>query len=1020
MMKPIYTILLAASCLGAQCLQAQSPGLIVRPAGGNGITALNPNGNAYASATTTGFTTDDIAQSELAFKVVPAAITEPTGDLSTGPSGGFTDIVTRVDGSGFYLYKDATNIYFRLRIGGIIAGSKGYSVLIDTDGKLGSTGPDADPNYVAPAGSSPGNPGFEYEVVLQTNFQVAVYNMDGTATPGTPATYALSTHSQIAVALSTDGNNPDYFYDWFIPLSAIGNPASIRLATTTVTSPNSALQGTRSDIYGINDAAYASVAKAWQTVAEAQPAINLSSFTGVSAVCTAPPVVTGPILTGSNIVVAGTWTRLDATKPSTATITLYKNGVAAGTTTVTSGNTWNITAATVATGDVLYARAQAAGETQCLQSNTITAQACVTPPAIPVLSCASTKGISGSMVSGATVSVYLVPVTSASPTSNQVSNGTNMTYPTAASFAFVSNGCTASPSLATGTYLILVSNNGCTSAPRFECITSGNSSTVGLTTNALTITQPLYPYQTSISGSGSVLNDILRLYINGKYLSTITATGTTFSFTGVTLQAGDQVQIYSQSSTACMTQSAVFTVACFTPAPAITTNATGNLLSGATSISGTSAYAGASVQLYKGTAPSGVATGSPATVSANGTWSVAVSALTGGDTWYAVQTHNSCASAASAQANVLVPATCPTISGSYSDASTPVTGTMPSAFTGTIRLYLDGALIGSQNISAATAWSIAVPANTLYYNGVLSVTAQATGSAESAGCGTKIIGCTSPATPSISPTTSTINAGQTVNFSVNNVTTNSWYALLDNSGVSYATSSYKTSTGSFSLVSNSFNTPGTYNLKLSADALSGCPASFAAATITVQAVSLAVHFVQVAAKRTTDNAIINWTVSNESHVQYYKVDRSIDGINFQTAGTVSYQPATGTTNKYTFTDKALPNAANLFYRIVQVDEQGKYAYSNIVSCTAATVYALTLMPNPAIDHVTVNITAPKNEQAVIELLDVNGKRIFTQPFLLHQGANMLNIDQLGKAPRGNYILKVNTTGNTAYSKLLLQ
>src|SRR6476469_4457123 len=98
-------------------LHAQSPGQIVRPAGGIGITKLNPNGDGYSSATTTGFTTDDIAQSEVGYKIVPPAITEPTGDLATGPSGGFTDIVKTVDNSGFYIYTDGTNLFFRLRIG---------------------------------------------------------------------------------------------------------------------------------------------------------------------------------------------------------------------------------------------------------------------------------------------------------------------------------------------------------------------------------------------------------------------------------------------------------------------------------------------------------------------------------------------------------------------------------------------------------------------------------------------------------------------------------------------------------------------------------------------------------------------------------------------------------------------------------------------------------------------------------------------------------------------------------------
>jgi hypothetical protein len=42
---------------------SQSPGLIIRPLPVPGITALNPDGNAYSSSGATGFTTDDITQS---------------------------------------------------------------------------------------------------------------------------------------------------------------------------------------------------------------------------------------------------------------------------------------------------------------------------------------------------------------------------------------------------------------------------------------------------------------------------------------------------------------------------------------------------------------------------------------------------------------------------------------------------------------------------------------------------------------------------------------------------------------------------------------------------------------------------------------------------------------------------------------------------------------------------------------------------------------------------------------------
>lgn len=86
---PYYAILaiFSLSLLSNKAF-SQSPGQIVRPVGGTGITVLNPNGDGYSSATTAGFTTSDITQSEIAYKVVPPTVIEPTGDVATGPNGG--------------------------------------------------------------------------------------------------------------------------------------------------------------------------------------------------------------------------------------------------------------------------------------------------------------------------------------------------------------------------------------------------------------------------------------------------------------------------------------------------------------------------------------------------------------------------------------------------------------------------------------------------------------------------------------------------------------------------------------------------------------------------------------------------------------------------------------------------------------------------------------------------------------------------------------------------------------------
>lgn len=1020
-MKNIYLILLLPGFIFfAACTYAQSPGLIVRPGGGIGITPLNPDGNSYSTSSASAYINDDIAESEIPFKIVPPALGEPTGDLATGPSGGFSDIVKRVDGSGFYMHKDASNIYFRLRIGNIISGSKGYSVLIDTDGKMGS----ADPNYVAPSGNSPGNPGFEYEVVLETNFRVAVYAIDGTTTPGAPASFALSTYSQISVALSTDSNNPDYFYDWYVPLSTIGSPASVRMGITTVTSPSSALQGSRSDIYGINDAAYASTSAAWILVTNAQPSVNLASFTGVNATCTAAPVVNTSILAGSSVAVTGTWSRMESSKPGTATITLYKNGVIAGSTTVSSGNTWSITVPAIATGDVFYAKALASGESECLASASVIARGCLTPPAAPVMTCASLKGISGTMpttLSGNTISIYQVPATNVSPFSNLVSTVSNLTYPLTTSFAYYTSTCLGGINNVTaGVYMIVTQNGSCTSAPVFVCINSGSSGIPPAPSlNALTV-PAMYPSTTAITGTGAASGDVLRLFINEKYQTSITATGSSFSFTGVTLKAGDQVNIYSQTGAACITRSATFTVNCFLEAPSIKVNATGNLLSGAISIQGISSAPGASVQLYKGTSPSGIATGLPVTAGSNGSWSVTVPPLLSGETYYAIQTANGCTSVASALATVLSPAVCPSITGSYNEFSTSVSGTMPLSFTGTVRLYLDDVLIGSQSVSATTSWSIAAPANTLYYNGSLKATAQAAGGAESAGCGSSIVTCVSPLMPAVTPVLSNIAPGQAVTYAVSNVSAGAWYSILDNSGASFATSIFNSGTSGFNLSSKKFTSTGNYSLKVSADALTGCPSSERAISVNVN-LTLPLLLLSFNGDYQNSHMTFHWSTTNEASVSHFELERSDNGYDFHKAASIPFRDNGSQIASFDYgIAEQLFNP--VYFRLSIVDDNGSRQYSRAILLKPGrlTTGIVSVSPNPFSETTSITYVAENNSNLQCTITSAAGQLLSSVAKKAVKGVNTFPLQQLSLLQPGIYYLSITNQESREKNVLTLQ
>lgn len=1001
---------------------AQSPGVIVRPAAGNGVTPLNPNGDGFSSTSTNGFVSSDITESEIPYKTIPPVFLEPTADLLRGPANLFSDLVRQVDGSGFYVYNDGTNLMFRLRLGSIVSGSKGYSVLIDTDGKIGNTGPNADPNYQAATTGVNGNPGFELEVVLETNFRVAVYNVDGASTPTLINSYGINTNSQISVALSAVSGTPDYFYDFYVPISILGitNATPLRMVATTVMAPQAAIGGPKSDIFGVNDASYNDPMKSWEAVISNTPSVTLTNLTsggsGGGTVCTAAPTLTSPVQAGSGITVSGTWTALDVTKPNTATITLYKNGVSAGTTTVTSGNTWNVTGVTVASGDVLYAKAQATGESMCLQSNNVQVVSCsnISTTIGLTFACITKKGMRGSRPSNAAVRLYTVTTTGFTLLADDNSTTYKITYPDAVTWWYdgVNGGgsdpCTSSSNdISDGSYAVTAQETSkCESGPVFGCLTLSAASTP-------TITQTnLYSGSTTVSGNvASGSGATVRLYINGRLQPTATADGSgNYSFSSLVLVQGDVVNVVAQLSGGCVSAVASRTVTCFTTPPIITTDNNGNLAAGSTTITGKSGEpTGTTVTVYE----NGVSVGTT-TVQSNGTWSLTYTVVST-KSYTATAQNGSCSvSAASTAATALAATTiCPTITGSYNANATSVTGTLASSFTGTVRLYLDGTNIGSTSVTSATSWTIsglnASYSNTLYAGGVLTATTQTTGAAEKTDCsGSVTISCANPATPVITPTSSNINTGQTVTYSVNSTVSGIIYSVTSasSSTTNYAVSKWGTGSG-LSLPTNAFNTVGTYNVLVNAISLSGLGCSSNAAATIVVSAPLPVTLAYFTGRYEDGQSLLGWETVMEEQVDHFVIERSDDGRQFDEIGTVKATGNSTSRIKYAFTDnKAVVNYA--WYRLRTVDIDGKAKYSNVIRIVNTThaISVLSVTPNPFESGVRVQIYSDKVLPVAARIIDVTGREMYRTNRILSTGNNTLLLSPATGLAQGMYILQL--------------
>ncbi|HNE92811.1 MAG TPA: T9SS type A sorting domain-containing protein, partial [Chitinophagaceae bacterium] len=108
-----------------------------------------------------------------------------------------------------------------------------------------------------------------------------------------------------------------------------------------------------------------------------------------------------------------------------------------------------------------------------------------------------------------------------------------------------------------------------------------------------------------------------------------------------------------------------------------------------------------------------------------------------------------------------------------------------------------------------------------------------------------------------------------------------------------------------------------------------------------------------------------------------------------------------------------------YYRVKQVDMDGKYSYSNIAVINFERGNAhVTLYPNPAKHTLNVEYTAIRNNKISVQVIDARGSVILQSNYTATIGKNIhsLNVSSLTK---GVYMLKtIDTDGNITVSKFI--
>lgn len=152
--------------------------------------------------------------------------------------------------------------------------------------------------------------------------------------------------------------------------------------------------------------------------------------------------------------------------------------------------------------------------------------------------------------------------------------------------------------------------------------------------------------------------------------------------------------------------------------------------------------------------------------------------------------------------------------------------------------------------------------------------------------------------------------------------------------------------------------------------------------------------------------LLYWKAENEQDVEKYVIERSKDAVNFEQIGEESSNHSSS--SNYNHEDDLTGyNIRTVYYRLVQVERNGKKEYSKLVQFKFDDEFTkLSLYPNPFVDQVSLKLFVDAEQTGVVSIYDAAGKQVKQQLVSLTKGTNTLKIENLGKLLSGIYTLKI--------------
>jgi len=166
--------------------------------------------------------------------------------------------------------------------------------------------------------------------------------------------------------------------------------------------------------------------------------------------------------------------------------------------------------------------------------------------------------------------------------------------------------------------------------------------------------------------------------------------------------------------------------------------------------------------------------------------------------------------------------------------------------------------------------------------------------------------------------------------------------------------------------------------------------------------TVSVSFSNFEANCTNNGTLVSWTTESESNSDYFELQHSTNGTDWTSVATIKAAGNSATTHTYQQLDQ---NEGAMYYRIKQVDLDGRFIYTNIIRTNCeSNKMDMAIYPVPAQNILNVIIRSDKSLKTELFIVDGVGKIVRKIEANLTNGSNTFQFNLNGLST-GEYIIR---------------